>query len=226
MFTPFFNTPDNHRKYKEYIRMANGYCLACNRPTIKEYCPMCIKDLVTRGLEARRVTFGEVGRTCINYQQYLHTSFFKCNVLYKYRGIKEDRIKAKVSEQTLITATMDIRNLLSCKSYVYLEKRYSKRTTVVHKYHEIRDTRNFDRRILYNITLFYICYHIENKLFKTEAHFYASLIYHIDSYIKETNYKLTKIKQDKREVEINKYYLYYIQELNKLITPVMKEIVF
>jgi len=225
-FTPIFPIPDNYKLYIIQLQTCQRHCLNCNRPLVIKHnlCKKCHIKLLETGLEQKRITSGEVGRQTIPYQQYLHTSFFNCNVHYNYRGIKEDRIKARVKKQTLNTATTKIRNLLSRDTYTYQNKTYDIRTDIQHKFIELTGTPNLCKRLLYQVTLYYICYHINNKLFKSEAHFYASVYHNLLSTVRSRHCRITREKKSMKKLEKSKHYYYTILELNKILTPVLRDI--
>lgn len=225
MFTPTFMLPENYKEYIKQKQQASGYCLNCNRPTVRNLCSYCLAQLKLRGLEKKRIPIKLVGDTTINYQQYLHTSFFNCNAPLEYRGLKENRIKIKLNQETITRASKAISNLFSKDTYTYRGKTYKVKTDIHQKYIEIQSTKNLDRRILYYITLYYVCYYIENKHFMSEAHFYSSMIHSTLSEIRGRHYKLTKIKRSYRRTDIMKYHLHLIQQINKLMNPLLIEIV-
>lgn len=174
----FWNTRDKEhtRLYVKFRIMDEGYCLECRKPNHKErhyLCPTCLSHLKLSGLEQKRVKFKDVGANTINYQQYLHRTFFGCNVGVDYRGKREDRIKSKVPQEDINKA---------CK---VLEKYFLYKTDLVQQkelYMEVKDLRNTLRRLLYSITLYAISYFILNyKEFKSLAHFQASIVRQLDN---------------------------------------------
>ena len=234
MFIPHFNTPDNYKKTWEQVKEANGYCLNCNKPLniAVVYCSNCnTKRLFTDGLEKTRVRIGDVGQNTINYQQYLHRSFFGCNVLSKYRGIKEDRIKAKVKPETLRKATIRLRRVLSAKSFDWLGKNWKTEPYKVSVYNQIKNVRNIDKRLIYNILLYYISYHLNNNSqFKTYIHFQTSMMQNIFINIENTHYRVNKPElkledRNKRKYHTNKYWYWLFKEIDAIAQPLMKEII-
>lgn len=187
-FEPMWN--DNSfsdiRLHRQYMKMANGYCLECQKPlNYKHYlCQNCITQLKLNGLEVKRVGYKEVGLSTINYQQYLHRLFFGCNAPYIYRGNKEERIKTNIKKETINKACDILHN--------YLLHSSDNQMKILYK--DIQDLRNTQRRLLYSITLYAISYYIEeNKSFKHKAHYQASIVKQLDNDIKRmfirTNYK-------------------------------------
>lgn len=225
-FIPIFPIPSNHQQYNQQVQTCQKHCLNCNRPLIIKHnlCQFCHIKLLETGLEYKRITSGQVGRHTINYQQYLHTSFFGCNVHYNYRGIKEDRIKAKAKRETIELASRGISNLFSRSHYTYLGKTYPIQSDIQIKFKEISDVPNLSKRLLYQATLYYISYHIKNELFKTEAHFYASLYHNLLSTIRNRHCRITREKQSKKKLERSKHYYYTVLELDKLLTPVLRDV--
>lgn len=187
-FIPIWN--DNSfadiKLHNQYRKLANGYCLECQKPlNYKHYlCQNCITQLKLNGLEYRRVGYKRVGESTINYQQYLHRKFFKCNAPLQYRGEKENRLKTNIKQETINKATDILHNYLLNSSDTELSNIYK----------EIQHLRNTDRRLLYGILLYGISYYIvEIKDFKHKAHFQASIVKQLDNDIKRmfirTNYK-------------------------------------
>lgn len=178
-FKPIWNDKSlNHiRKHNQYKKESNGYCLQCQRPLQGNFhylCPPCIQELKLNGLEYRRVGYKEVGNQTINYQQHLHRLFFKCNAPYNYRGIKENRIKTNIKEETIDKMCIKLDSYLSSLS-----------TNLGELYHHIKDLRNTQRRLLYGITLYSIAYNIlEYKGFKHKAHYQASISKQLENDIK------------------------------------------
>ena len=220
MQEPYFTTPDNYSRYNEDIKKFDGYCRLCSKPIKYKhlYCPRCIKKLKKSGQEENRVTIGVVGRSTIPYQQYLHRSFFGCNVHIDYRGAKEERLTARVSKELVISQSKRLDALLM-------------KHNNEHKQHyiQIRDIRNISRRLLYNITLYYIAYHIDgSKDFKSYVHFQASmmqnLLINIENTVIRTN-KETFVFHRARGNYPLRYYYDLFSQINKIVTPILKEMV-
>jgi len=231
MFIPYYNTPDNYSKYNQDIKVANGYCLNCNKPlTYKAiYCTNCTHKLFDKGLEDSRVTIGMAGRNAINYQQSLHRSIFGCNAHIDYRGLKENRIYTRVSKEAMHIATTKLRRTLLSKSYVYLGKRRQVNKYSRELYEQILDVRNLDKRIIYNILLFYISYHIENNHeFKSFVHFQVSMLHRIlidiEWIYKRINNTLPP-RFSGRGRHIAKYWYWLFNEIDSTIKPLMNEII-
>jgi hypothetical protein len=190
-FTPIWNdnTFSDIKLHRQYLKLANGYCLECQKPLIyKHYlCTNCINQLKVNGLEHRRVSYKTVGLSTINYQQHLHRKFFKCNAPYQYRGLKENRIKTNIKEETIDKSCDILHN--------YLLSSLDNQIPILYK--DIHHLRNTQRRLLYSILLYGISYYIlEIKDFKHKAHYQASIVKMLDNDIKRmwirTNYKETE----------------------------------
>jgi len=234
MFIPYFNTPDNYHKYNHDLKVANGYCLNCNKPLKWKhiYCENCgSRKMFSDGLEGSRVTLGLVGHNVINYQQYLHRSIFDCNALDKYRGVKEDRIKAKVSKKAMNTATIRLRRALSCSKFVYLGKTHYNNKHNVKIYNQVKDVRNIDKRLVYNIAMYYISYHIENNpQFKTFIHFQTSMLNNLLINVENTHLRVNKptdllYSYSYRKNNIAKYWYWLFTEVDSIMQPVMNDII-
>lgn len=234
MFIPHFNTPDNYKKTWQQLKEANGYCLNCNKPVNAAhiYCSSCNNNkLFVDGLEKTRVRIGDVGQDTINYQQYLHRSIFGCNVLAKYRGEVKDRIKAKVKQETLRLSTMRLKRVLSATSFDWLGKNYKTEPYKVNIYNQIKHVRNIDKRLVYNILLYYISYHLNNNSqFKTFIHFQTSMMQNIFINIENTHYRVNKPElkledRNKRKYYINKYWYWLFKEIDAIAQPLMKDII-
>lgn len=232
MFIPYFNTKDNYIKYNRDIKIANGYCLNCNKPLNNRvvYCSGCTKKLLTKGLEDKRVKLGEVGRNTINYQQYLHRSFFDCNVHIDYRGEKNDRIKARVSKSKLKSASIKLDKMLLAKDFRYNGKTYKRNDYNIDMYKSIMHVRNIKERLIYNILLYYISYHIENNhSFKTFVHFQTSMIQNLLINIENTSVRVNKanvkFSNQKRNRNNSKFYYWFFTEIDKIIKPLMNEVI-
>jgi len=234
MFIPYFNTPDNYHKFYRDIKIANGFCMNCNKPLSFRhiYCDHCnSRKLLIDGLEGKRVRLGSVGKDTTNYQQYLHWSIFQCNVHINYRGKKEDRIKARVSKTAMNVATTRLRNALSCTKYTWLGKEHynNKHNRAIYK--EIKEVRNIDKRLVYNILLYYISYHLNNNNeFKTFVHFQTSMLNNLlinveNTYIRVKRPDNIQYFQHKRKGNSNKYWYWLFKEIDALVKPLMNEII-
>jgi hypothetical protein len=187
---------------------------------------MCSKKLLISGLEPQRVKIGEVGSSTINYQQYLHRLFFGCNVLYKYRGLREDRIKTTITVADVALAEKKLNKMLLSNTFVYKQNHIDKSGNHVYLYNEIIDVRNVTKRLLYNILLYYISYYIiENQSFRSDAHFNSSMIYNLHTnieniYIRTKNKKLPYQKSVKYNIPSKQYY-WLFDNINNLISNML-----
>ena len=205
----------------------------CNKPLTYKYiyCSNCTYKLFSDGLEGKRVRLGQVGLDVINHQQYLHRSIFKCNVLDKYRGLKEDRIKSKVTMKSINIATTRLSRALSCNKYTYNEKIHTNNRHNTSIYKAISDVRNIDKRLIYNILMYYISYHINNNHdFKSFIHFQTSMMNNLlinieRTYIRNNQDVNIKYFKFKRTNNSNKYWYWLFEEIDSLIQPLMNEII-
>jgi len=162
----------------QYMKLSNGYCLECQRPISKHHylCSNCRTHLKMNGLEYKRVGYKEVGLLTINYQQSIHRKLFKCNAPYLYRGLKENRVKTRIKEETILAAVEKID--------IYLSNQIEDEKTKG-LYLQIRGERNAQRRIMYSLILYCIAYYVlDAKEFKHKSHFQASLVKQLDNEIK------------------------------------------
>lgn len=224
--------PENDWKERaELIKNSNGECMECFKPIeVKKYlyCANCRHRMKLTGFERKRVKFGEVGETTINYQQFLHIKFFGCNAHIDYRGKKENRIKNNIKPETIEKAVLKIQNIFKPK-FKYNHKYYNTPKALLDVHQEIKDVRNIHKRLLYNALLYYIAYHVEkNKSFNTELHFQASMmqffLIHIEStYIRTTKKKLPFFNRKRGNFSTKFYYALY-REINNAITPLLGEL--
>lgn len=181
-YEPSFNITRQQRL--DYCKLANGYCIECEKPIKKNYyiCPRCSIALAGSGL-TRRVYFKKVSDITINYIQHLHRTFFGCNAPYKYRGLKENRIRNNIKQETI--------NEL-CKK-LHIELQNTKLGKLPEFYNQVKDTPNILRRLLYNMVLYGIAYYIYNdKSFDNEAVYQASQVRMLDNQIKRTYIRLNQ----------------------------------
>ena len=166
---PFWCIPRNYKRYKEIVKTYDGYCYDCQKP-MKRYfnirCDMCNWRLIYRGGERNPVTFGQVGESVVNYQQYLHRSMFGINAAYKYRGKKEDRI-----DYRLDSSVMDVVSVKIDKYILGVKNDYTD------LYLKCKDKNsNMPTRILYNLILYYTSYYVENShIWQSEASFMSAV---------------------------------------------------
>lgn len=166
---------DNHVRY---MKLSNGYCLECQKPISKHHylCTNCMTELKLNGLENKRVGYKEVGLITINYQQSIHRKLFKCNAPYQYRGIKENRIRTKIKESTILHAVEKLDNYLSNQTTD---------TKTMELYLQIKKEKNAQRRIMYSLILYSVAYFIlDAKAFKHKSHFQASIVKQLDNEVK------------------------------------------
>lgn len=234
MFNPYFNTPDNYHKYAQDLLVANGYCLNCNAPLRIRHtlCGKCMKTgLFYDGFEDSRVKIGSVGRDTINYQQYLHRSIFDCNVHFKYRGTKEERIKARVSKKAMNKATIRLNTALSSVKYTYNEVQYHNNKHNRKIYNSVKDVRNIQERLIYNVLLYYIAYHIDNNIqFKSFVHFQVSMMHNLLINVENTHIRIHrpenfKYFNQRRKNNTAKYWYWLFKEIDSIVNPLMNEII-
>lgn len=189
MEEPFWCLPRNYKRYKDIVKTYDGYCYDCQKP-MKRYfnirCTNCNWKLIWNGNPNNIVTFGQVGKSVINYQHYLHRSMFnKAHIQIEYRGLKEDRVKYKLSPETLLVTT----NKLD-KYIISLNNEFSE------LYLDCKKLNNYmPNRILYNIILYYTSYYVENSsIWESEAQFMASVISNIHNTIYRRYMQLYKKK--------------------------------
>jgi len=206
----------------------------CSKPLTHRHilCFSCrVRKLYVKGLEDKRVKIGQVGRNTTNYQQYLHWSFFKCNVHVNYRGIKEDRIKAKVSDKAIEVATLKLHRALSCHKYTWLGKKYLNNNHNREIYSKVENVRNIQKRLVYNLLLYYISYHIENNPeFKTFVHFQASMLNNLLINVENTHIRVNRPKDfkyfdQKRNINKAKYWYWLFTEVDNIMKPLMNEVI-
>lgn len=227
---PYWNTPDNYTKYHKDKSESGIFCPNCNRPkpTNQLYCKHCSKYLLTNGLEKDRIKLGTVGRATIPYQQSLHTRFFKCNAPLQYRGAKEDRIYTKLKEHIVANAVRRLDWLLKREYFTYEGKTYRKKIKHRKLYKDIKHIKNITRRLLYNITLYFLHYANSND-FKSLAHFQSSMIANLHINIENTHMRTfedTKQLQYINQVRSNysaKYYYNMWNEISKIVEPIIGE---
>jgi len=223
-FTPFWNelTPEHIEQHTKYRQLAQGLCLNCNKPlgNSRAYlCNRCYEKLLVLGLEPNFVSFGHVGQTTINYQQHLHRRLFGCNVGYIYRGLAEDRLRCDfIKDSTIETACAKLRQYLS------KDRLHSKR------YHEIKNIKNFEKRILFTQLLYAIAYYIEDdKAFKSKVHYQATVIHRVYVDVmrlcKRIKCNTHGAKGYFKELRNTKQMIDEWHMINKIVTPLLVEVV-
>ena len=234
MFKPYFNTKENYHRFREDIKIANGYCLNCQKPLTHRhmYCSGCIRNkLFIDGFEGSRVTFGDVGIDTIPFQQFLHRSIFDCNVFVDYRGKKEDRLKAKISKKTLNRATIRLNKALSCAKYTYNNKEYFNNKHNREIYMQVKDVRNIQNRLIYNTLLYYISYHLNNNTqFKTFVPFQTSMLHNLLINVENTHIRVNRPENrryynQKRKSNKAKYWYWLFEEVDSIIEPLLYEVI-
>lgn len=179
----WFNTKENHKIFLQLKKEAGGYCYYCQKPltSIEKkksiYCNKHYKQKMIYSL-IKPVRTNELFTYTMNYHQHLHLLLFKCNVSISLRGIKENRIKPNKIDYSKYLDKLDLLIL-------QVER-------LVPFYNHIKQHTRITKRLLYNITLFYISYYIINKPFVSEEQFNASVTRHIFYYIQKTYIRLTK----------------------------------
>lgn len=224
-------TKDRKEEFKSILRTKQKFCIECSRPmtTNHLHCSRCQKKLMTTGFEDSRVKFGEVGRDTVNFQQHLHRKFFGCNVSIEYRGNLKDRIYNCLDEDTINRCENMLDRLLTSNEYTYLNKKYNINNKFSELYVNIRAKKNVTRRLLYNITLYFISYYInKNKSFATEIHFQISMLSNIFINIQTINLRLNgSIPKDLgkyRRTLPMKYYTYLLERIEYIIQPILHKL--
>ena len=121
--------------------------------------------------------------------------------------------------------------LFFCNKYTYNEKEYLNNQHNRNNYISIQDTRNIDKRLIYNILLYYISYHINNNHdFKTEIHFQTSMMQNLLINIETTYIRLNQEVdtfnfQHMRKTNRNTYWYWLYEEINSIIQPLMSELI-
>ncbi len=225
-----FFTKDNLKSYKHMVSINTGHCDNCNKPIYAKllYCSACMYILKANGLEQDRVKIGAVGRDTVNYQQYLHTKFFGCNAPVAYRGLRENRLPNHIQELTIKKAIIKLNKLLSSETYRYHNKKYTYPPRHRDIYSQIITVRNITRRLLYNILLYHISFHItNNKEFRTTMHFQASMFQNIFINMENTHVRVNKgnimYAQKERKQYRTKFYYHILENVNKIIQPLLSE---
>lgn len=180
------------------------------------------------GLENHRVRFGYVGKSVVNYQQYLHRAFFGCNAPSEYRGEKDNRIKIDIEDRIIDAADKKMYRLMTQKRFHYLHKYYNRTGSHPEMLKKISNMKNnIARRLVYNTTLYFISYYLENDTaFRSDAHFNSSMIYNLHTniernYIRLTSIKNNKFRDDKYSMS-NKQYYWLLKELTYIIEPILE----
>lgn len=169
---------------KDLLKQSNGYCFECQKPikTTHILCFKCTKSIKVTGLSNFKISVGDVGKRTINYQQYLHRTFFGCNANYKYRGNKEDRVRTKIKKNHIQELLPRIDKLLD----TYFKELYSKSNQI----------KNIKERVLYELTLYHIDYYILKSNYDSELHFKSTIIRRIQAilikYLKFNNIEIDR----------------------------------
>lgn len=130
-------------------------------------CNECSRRIKADGFNHHRVRLGSVGANTTPYQQHLHTKFFKCNAPVEYRGTKANRVYNSLESKHILSHVSPFNNRLNQllpKNMLWL-------------YNQVRHLRNFNLRLIYNITLYHIDYHIlRSSHYNNEEHFTSSMV--------------------------------------------------
>jgi len=233
---------ENYSLYTLHKQCSNGYCLSCNKPIIRTspYCVSCFRELLINFQEKTYVRTTDIAIRTINYQQYLNRAICNCNAPYKYRGKKEDRIIIKDKNKVCAKAAKSLNLLLKEIEYIYDKKEYSlqrKQQIHIYAYNKIKEKLpHIHNRILLNIILQYIIHFIEpNTPYKSDNHFYISMIQSIFKYIEYLYIKLygsiyslynhftyfgSHLKTQVR-YKRHKYIYHLIESITAIIEPIM-----
>ena len=182
------------------------------------------------GLEKHRVRLGSVGEDTKNYQQYLHRIFFGCNAPVKYRANINERVKVKLDKNIVAYASHKLHSVLYDARFRYLEKDYIANRYFNNKYRAIFTARNSAVRLLYNMVLYYISYYInENNEFKSDAHFYSSMMYNLYTNIDTIAYRIYKLpltnsRDEKYKISAKQHY-YVLESMDSIINEMLVQIV-
>lgn len=232
---PFFVTSDMTKAFYD-LRRSNPErrCMECRQPTYRKtvYCTKCLINLYSKGLENEKIIFKEVGIRTIPYQQHLHRKFFGCNANVEYRGIKEHRVPNNIKEKTILLAQKKVHLLMTSPTHRYRKKLRTKPSMILDMYEDVKHIRNIDRRLVYNMLLYYIDYYIlESKVYLSYAHFQASVTSHFFQYFERnyirTNENTKKIKGIRRERLTGcnfTLYPYIFEQMDKHIKQLLLEI--
>lgn len=229
---PYWNFKKNHAKYIEDTQKYYKYCPNClqNTQSSKLYCSSCSQRLLIDGLEKHRIRLGSVGKDTVNYQQYMHRIFFGCNAPSEYRGLINNRIKVKIDKQVINNSVSMLHKLLYAKRFTYIGKEYIANQYYNNKYRMICTDKNITDRLLYNLVLYYISYYINQaKHFKSDAHFFGSMLYNLYTNIDTIALRLygepiLKSRDEKYKITAKQQY-HYAESIDKIVKPVMESIV-
>ena len=242
MSEPYFFTPNNIPKLRQDVKeKSDGYCECCIKPISYSkylYCSDCFRMLFITGQEKKRVKLGDVGLDVVNWQMSLSKSFFKrkgahISTAYpplKYRGRSEDRLSYTLEPMQIDIATTKLRNILLAQEYIWNNKKYYIRNNMIHiAYDNIKEVRNIDKRLLYNLVLYFISYYINNNSsFKSYPHFISSCVHAMFNHIKRT---VIRTNIDKQEYlsslpihHTSKYYYWLHQSIHNIVEPIVSHI--
>ncbi|MGB1226429.1 MAG: hypothetical protein ACPG9K_00945 [Poseidonibacter sp.] len=230
---PYFITSDKISQYKQDMKTFDWHCTECQKKMYKKklYCTRCLIRLHSYGFEQERVMLGEVGINTINYQQYLHRKFFGCNANIKYRGNIKSRIKNNINNTTIEEAAYKIKLLLEEKEYTYRSKLNKKHPKLLEIYNNVSSVRNIHKRLVYNLLLYFIDYYIlENKSYKSLAHFQASVTTNLFVNIENTHIRLHKgntLRKIRKHRLVDSgfgFYPYIYERIHSIISKILVEI--
>lgn len=202
-------------QYIQLRQLSNGYCKLCQKPLKMKkdiYCNKCSRIEKRRGYEEGTVKLEQVGLSTINYQQHLHRALFNCNADYRYRGLKQNRIKNHITKEDINTATNKLELLLN---------------KYIPHYSLLEPTNKNPKRYLYYTILYFIDYYIiNNKQFKTDIHFFASLkrtLFHIaHNHIRKQSFKNQEQIPYKNEFNQPLYKLkQFAKDIQPIISPLL-----
>lgn len=218
--------PKDYKLKNKLKKESQGYCIRCQKPLTfygAIYCPTCTTEKHTFSFYGV-VKFSTIGEITKPYQQFLHIRFFGCNAHINYRDKKENRIRNKVQQETILRAETILNNILSKHPYLNLV------------YNNLHTRTRITKRLVYNATLYYLG-HYKHNSFLNEEQFYSSLCFHIETEIKRLNIRLSRVNKEEviqpfRQIPNTnrkhstpaRYSKKLVEQLNIAIKPIIEEI--
>lgn len=175
------HTKEEHIKL---LKESNGYCLICQKPVSRRYhlCLQHCHSLYHEGLERKRVKIQEIKPKIKEYTYYLYYKIVGHQIDYKEREPVENRTKNRLTKQ-------DIQEAIARLSSLKLPERYK----TVHI--DNQEDKLYLKKILLHLTYFYIAYYTKNsRIFKTEAHFNATVSNFVFTVISRNYFKRINLK--------------------------------
>lgn len=160
------------------------YCENCNKPlTVTHFklCSLCHQKYVFKSINEPNISTSKVKYNTIEYMYFLSKAVRQYTPNKEQSGQRATRVPISVPEATVDRSLV----LMERAIITYMGEYHSEVFKVLHA-----NDNKFLRRILFNVCLYFIAYHIKPiSLFLSEQNFITSLINSIYLEIRRTQFK-------------------------------------